>query len=269
MRDSAVGTAGCAEVSLANQVLIKSIKKAAMVLELFSIERPSLSLAEIGKGLKWNSATTFRICTTLASCRLLERIDNRYRLGISIAQLNRVLVTTMDIRKEGFEFLRYLATEVKHSSYLMVKSGNRMVCIDRVQGIFIVQALSLEIGDSLPLYRGGGPTAVLAYQPLEVQKEILSDLFQQERFSAETEKGWWLRLEKIRQQGYSVSRDEVHKGTAAVGAPIFNTSGDAWASISVGGVSKGFSTKSIPKIANEVVHAARTLSRRLGYDGPR
>jgi DNA-binding IclR family transcriptional regulator len=175
----------------------------------------------------------------------------------------------MDIRKEAFQFLRYLASEVKHTSYLMMKSGNRMVCIDRVPGVFIVQAVALEIGDSLPLHRGGGPTAVLAYQPSEVQKEILSELFQQEGFSAEMENRWWLRLEKIRQQGYSVSRDEVHKGTAAVGAPIFNSSGEAFASISVGGVTKGFSTESIPKIASEIMHAARTLSKQLGYDGPR
>lgn len=252
------------------KVAIKSIEKGTQVLKLFSIDHPYITISEVSKALGWNRPTAFRICNTLAYVGLLERIERNhrifYQLGLWLFELSRIAMSTVDIRKEAFQYLRHLAKETGHSSYLFLLVENRMCCIDRVHGVFIVQATANEVGDSLPLHKGGGPTAVLAFLPYKRQEDVLSEVSKEPGWSVALEKKWRLRLEKIRKQGYSVSKHETYKGTAAVGAPIFNANGEPIASVSVGGVAERFSNKSIPEIAKEIMQAAQAISKRMGFN---
>ncbi len=70
-------------------------------------------------------------------------------------------------------------------------------------------------------------------------------------------------LARFKEKGYSEDREEYSVGIRAIGAPIFDHSGQVESAVSVaGGVSDFRGKKS--EIVTEVQKCAREISRRLG-----
>ena len=71
-------------------------------------------------------------------------------------------------------------------------------------------------------------------------------------------------LETIRAQGYSFDDEEKTTGMRCVAAPVRDASGLAVAGLSVSGPTSRMTDAAIPRIATQVVAAARSLSESLG-----
>jgi len=71
-----------------------------------------------------------------------------------------------------------------------------------------------------------------------------------------------LDLERIRRDGYALSLEDMTIGVGAVGAPVFDRSGAAIASISAAGLDRPLHPPAHEDIAIGVVRACESLSRR-------
>lgn len=247
---------------------VQSIEKAGRLLGLFRSDRPRLSLTELSRELGWNKPTTLRIANTLVKVGLLEREafegTVRFRLGIRILRMANIVMQALDVRQEALPFLRSLVAQTGESCYLMVRRGSSAVCIERVLGTHIVQAIPAGIGDDLPLIAGGAPTVILGFLPEPEQAAVLAELCVP---SSDFDK-WRTRLETIRAAGYSVSLEERHPDSAALGAPIFDNAGRIIAGISLCGPLSRFSDDKLTAMIPLLTDAARQISSRLGYRNP-
>lgn len=72
-------------------------------------------------------------------------------------------------------------------------------------------------------------------------------------------------LRKIRKVGWSIDDEEYKLEHRCISAPVYNYRGDAIAAVGVSGTTENIPPERIEYIAEQVVAAAKDISRRMGY----
>lgn len=247
--------------------VIQSIEKAALILDLFTKQKKELTLHEISQMTGYNKTTALRFCHTLESVGYLEKMfigsTPYYRLGIQLFHLGMRTLHSIDLAARARPYLAQASRQLGDNCYLFIERNRQALCIEAVKGDFILQDATTNAGDVLPLNRGGGPLAMLAFMPEDKQESLMRDF----DLSPAQLDGLRGRIAATRRNGYSFSSHEVYPDTAAVGTPIFNHAGEVVGAISVGGFIKRFSDELLPLIVETLLSASGQLSRELGWEG--
>jgi IclR family acetate operon transcriptional repressor len=147
--------------------------------------------------------------------------------------LNSALTTALAnnivaIAKPHADALRSLLNE---NVGLEIWSGNGTTLLYSAENVQPVRISSRQ-GRTLPFYAAAGAKAILAFAP----KYQVEALLQQEMapFTPATitdPKAFREQLATFRSQSYAVDSEELRTGISAIGAPIFNQEGVAFAAI--------------------------------------
>lgn len=245
--------------------MIESVERALRILECFDHSTPRMQLNEIVRRSGYSKSTAYRVLITLEELGWLERTPDGYCLSIKAFQVGSVALSGIDIREQALPLMRSLSQRLEVSTFLLVASGPRATCIERVDG-GAVRVMHLALGDTLPLNVGGGPKALLAYREDELLPILLREGLPQQTPHAITDVTQ-LKKELIvaRERGYTLSTEDVTIGVGAIGAPVFDRLGTAVAALSVGGLLSSFRGSLQQDAAAALVGAASELSNRLGY----
>lgn len=118
----------------------------------------------------------------------------------------------------------------------------------------------------MPLHSGALAKAILAFLPKpEIDRYLASGPLQ--RFTPNTitdPTHLGRELARIRKRGYAVSRQEVVLGAGGVAAPIFDSTGQAVASIGVSAPLHRLTAAKITDIFPELLRRAEKMSAELG-----
>lgn len=244
---------------------VASVVKAVRLLELFSHDEPELNLETIVRRSKLTRTTTFRLLATLILVGWVERNGDNYRLSLQVFRLGSTAVGGIELRHEARAVMTELTGKYGEDAYLVVPDGPRAVCLERIEGRSNIRMMALDVGKSLPLYVGGGGSALLAAREPELLPLVLAE------GPMTTPTGQQLdvdelkeRLRQTRERGYSISLEDVTIGVGALGAVVRNARGVPVAAVSVGTML----TTLLPRqdeLAEAIMAAAAEISARLGY----
>jgi DNA-binding IclR family transcriptional regulator len=226
-------------------------ERAIEVLLLFDLERPVLSATEIGHSLQMSRSTTYRYIQSLRSYGLLEEDDARggYRLGPRILQLARIARSGFDLPNIALPIMRRLVEETGELVFLMRRSGNLVLCIERVEPPERHHVrLSYERGQVFPLGEGAAGGVLLAWGP--------ADDGEQARMDAE-------QLAAIRRNGYAATDGAADSGERSIAAPIFGADANAIGAVGIAAPIFRVGSDMIPTLSSLVLNAAKTISARL------
>jgi DNA-binding IclR family transcriptional regulator len=243
---------------------VGSVLKAVQLVEELARRDGDVSLAELSRATGQPVASTYRMVMTLEHAGWTVRSEEGgYRLSLRLAQVASGALSGMSMRAKARPIMAQLTADTGETSYLALRDGDHVVCLERVESSTLVRLVTWDVGRSLPLDRGAGSLAILAHLtgPEAVRAAA--------RISAGAADGTGLiadRLARIRQTGYSVSIEEVTPGVASIGAAIFDASAQVTAAVSVGGLAPSIRDR-IGEIAPAVRAAAESISRTLGYTG--
>ena len=206
------------------------------MLESFDAQTPEWSEVELRRALGIPSTTLNRILRGLEGSGYLLRDDaGRYRLGVAAIRLGRRAAASIDLPAAIGPELRALARATDELIILAVpeleKGTARYVStIDSGKRLRV----TAEPGASVPLTAGGTARAVLAFQS---QLDIDAVLKRPRRRLAP---GTLLDARRIREAlqrtrafGSTMSWEETYAGAWAVGAPLLDTTGQAFAAVGV------------------------------------
>ncbi|GAB2452146.1 helix-turn-helix domain-containing protein [Nocardioides hungaricus] len=215
----------------------QTLDRGLTVLSLLAEHSDGLTAAELAERLATARAVVYRLLRTLEGHRLVGRIDNRYFLGMGIAELAsrlrpRLQATVLPI-------LRRLSQETGSTAILSVADGDEALILlteEPLQGTF---HLAMREGSRHPLSVGADGVAILAGRPAGAAdgKDV----------------------QRARQRGYAVSRNALQEGAVGVAAPIATSD---WASASIGIIRLG-SKLADPEIPTVVMAAAANASAKL------
>ena len=248
---------------------IEALARGLEILELFSAERPTLSLTEIVQALQLNNSTVFRVLSTLESRNYLERdpATRRYRPSLKVLQLGFTALNSLEVSQVARPHLERLAHQVHEAASLGVLDGMNVIYVDRIRNRAIVGVV-IEIGSHVPAHCTAlGKTLLAALAPDELDKRLSrADLAAHTSRTITDREALLNDVALARQRGYAISDEELAVGLRAVAAPIRDASQEAVAAINVSGSVTTMSRERLKtEIAPAVMKTAEQISLALGY----
>ena len=247
--------------------LVGSLLRGLRLLECFTPQRPELTLAQLVKASGYSKTATHRLLGTLVHAGWVERTGTgSFRLSLKAFQVGSIAVDNLDVRREAGPIMSALAAETGDGVYLVVADGERAVCLERLDGGEGARVSVLNVGGSQPLHLGAGPRALLAFREEELLPGVLrAGLEKGTALSLSDPEALAADLAETRRRGYAISRGDVTSGVGALGAPVFGAGGRAVAALSIGGLVERVSPEREPYLAQLLLSACESLSRRLGH----
>lgn len=254
------------KVDLEKRDSVRSVERAIEILQTFSFEHSSLSLAQICRETDLPKTTVFRLLITLEENGFLA-IDSEtgcYHLGYEAIKIGAIAQESNDIAKIAKDEMNWISEQTEATCNLYIRDGYERLCIAQVAGSQYVRRYSF-LGARHPLYCGAGKL-LLAYADKEFQEEYLKNV-KLEKFTEHTVTNPQIlreELESIRTAGYSVTLGERDASTAMVAVPLIDFRGKAIAGITVSGPVYCFSDENIALYIQKLKAAAGRISLKLG-----
>jgi DNA-binding IclR family transcriptional regulator len=245
---------------------INSVNKAITILNCFTAQNPVLGVGEISAGTGYTLSTVSRLLSTMEKRGVVERVDasRKYQLGYRVYLWGILSLNQKTLPKFARPIMERLRDECGEEVSLYVISGNQRICIERVPSRHAI-AMSGSIGAKLPLHTGAAGQVLLAFLPLEKRKEFF-EKHPLERFTEHTITApgeLKLKLQKICEQGYAVSREEREPGAYSIVAPIWDTNNHVAASLSISGPLYRLSDDQLELNIKRIRSAAEKISKKI------
>jgi IclR family pca regulon transcriptional regulator len=206
--------------------LSRSLEYGLAMLECFSVESPTLGIADMADMLSLTRSTTHRYALTLMVKGLLEQDSSRkYRLAAGVADVGLSMLTTIAVRAGAHPALEELREQTAHTASLGVLDGARAMYVQRAHshGPGQYQAdMDLGAGVHVPLHCTALGKALLASQPTELQEELMADIqLTQKGPNTITVKSTLLeQLARIGSKGFAVSDEEHAAGVRSLALAV-------------------------------------------------
>jgi DNA-binding IclR family transcriptional regulator len=189
--------------------------------------------------------------------------DLRYMIGPRIVRLGIRIINSIEVRSAARRHLEKLAQTVGNDVYLAVKSGNRVVYVDRFVGSQPV-TVNIRLGESLALHSTAVGKLFAAYVP-ELQRRVLSRPLQRSTAHTITDPAELTReLDKIREEGFAVSQEESFDGICGMAVPVYDDAGQLLAAIHVSALAAGLTEARVKTVIEEATTVARLIELDLG-----
>jgi len=249
------------------ETVINSVLKAIDILQVFSANKPRLTLAEISARLGLPKSTTHNLLSTLLSCRFVEKTnDDLYALGPAVIALAQAVRVNVELRDRAAPLLRQLADACRESVYLTTLDVDYCLYIYAVESPRRLLART-AVGDRVPLHCTSVGKAILAFLPAKEVEDIVDRVGLPPFTDATITDLDALReeLEQTRARGYALDVGEHETGTYCVGVPILNERGRVVGACSVSGLDPEIVRGKLADFSTCVMYTAQEISRRMGY----
>jgi DNA-binding IclR family transcriptional regulator len=246
---------------------IQSIGKMVGILGCFSTVDRHLALGQIAAASSLPRPTAHRMLSTLREIGFIDqdRRTGNYSLGIRLFQLGSLALANLDLLREAKPFMDRLSRLTAESVHLGVFNGFEVIVVERGEP-GDKPARGILASESTPAYCTGVGKALLAFQPLSAIDRVInhglkpfttSTIVDPVRLRAE--------LALVRERGFAIDDCEHQIWVRCVSAPIRNSSGHVFASLSVTGAAERMTHERLDQMAPLVIQTADSVSRQLGY----
>jgi DNA-binding IclR family transcriptional regulator len=205
----------------------RTVNKAIDILEIFLQKDGGLSLTEIAKATKLNTATVYRLISTLAKRGYLSQYQKKgsYSIGLKMLDFNYAIRRNLKFIDFAYLSLSKISKELNVSSFIAVLDADMMLVVEEI-GASGELRINSPIGKRLPLYCTACGKVLLAALSDEERKAYYSRIaFRSYTPTSITDIP---KLEKelafIRKEGLAYHREEYRQGVWTAAAPIFNGS---------------------------------------------
>jgi len=252
---------------------IQTVANALKLLEAFR-DGEDLGVTELSRRLDLHKNNVFRLLATLQLHGYVEqRVDSdRYGLGAGCLELGQSFLKSRALLRRARALLEEIAAGSGESSHLAVLRDFEVVHLDGIASEQLVGTGS-RIGRSLPAH-----CTALGKVLLGCSNQSLIEEFERARTgtldarTSATIVDAHKLFDQIRSaavRGYALDVEECEPGLACVAAPVFGTSGEAVAALSVSGpVFRMDEERMLNELVPMVTGAAERLSSDLGFAHP-
>ena len=213
-----------------------------------------VTLSQIAREADLHVATAHRMLSVLTQEGFIthNQGSKRYHLGLELYILAGS-AHQFAFRQQFRTALEKIAHETGDTVFLLIRSGNDALCIDRVEGKFPIRTVPIDIGIRRPLGIGAGSLALIAFLPSDQRESILlANARRYPQYKNLTPERIRFLASESRQVGYVVSEGLFHEGVISMGIPIFNKMGEAIAAITVSSIAQRMEEKRRTKIFQSV-----------------
>ena len=249
---------------------MKSLRKTVDILDYLSDVNRDVGITELSLKLNFPKSTVHRILKVLLDYSIVEqeKDTSKYRMGLRLLKYSSSLLRSFDLRKIAKPILEKICNETGETTFLTIWKNNQGICIDSIFSSQNINTnLFVEIGREMPFHCTASSKVILANQPTEDVKRIISKepLLKYAPNTIIQPRKLIINLLEIKNKGYAICNEELEEGIKAIAAPIKNIDGKAIASITITGLAKRMSSGNIETLVKIIIDSAREISEKLGY----
>jgi len=215
---------------------VQSLERGLAVLQVFSRERPSVSLSEAAELTGLTRATARRILLTLERLGYVRAEGRQFRPTPRVLAIGYAYLSSLDLWQAAHPFMAELADLTQESCSASQLDGNEVVYVARVPSSRVM-SVNLNVGARVPAYPtsmgrvllgGLGPAALDRYfaevEPRPLTPNTVTDEARLRQIVAE-----------CHTQGWSLVDEELEAGLRSIAAPIHDHSGRILAALTICG----------------------------------
>lgn len=224
--------------------------------------RQGWRLTDLADHCGFDKGSAHRLLAGLVAERLLWQrpSDKHYVPGPLLFELGLGVTQVSGLVARSAPVLSRLAAGAKGVAFLYLRSGTEFVCAERV-GPSTLKGMSVEVGTRRPLVVSAGGVAILLALPGSEQRRIThANLLQIESFGPARRSAVKKMLYRSRRAGFGLNLADVVPGIHAVGVPVANEAGEAFASLCVACASQDLSDDRIVALVERMRKEARALA---------
>jgi DNA-binding IclR family transcriptional regulator len=195
--------------------------KVRPILEAFTVDDESLSLADLVRRTGVAKATVHRLCQELVVWGLLERAGCDYRLGLRLFEIGQRVHRQRILREVAQPYMEDLLLATQETIHFAIHDGLDVVYLEK---ILPHRGLSEEsrVAGRLPLYCTATGKAILAFSPATLFGEVVRNGLKPFTRHTITSPGRLRgQVERIREEGLATEAEEVRLGYMSMAVPVF------------------------------------------------
>jgi DNA-binding IclR family transcriptional regulator len=248
---------------------VQALERALDILDCFSFQDRALSLTEVVNRTGLNKTTVKRLISNLTTRGYLQQDlqSKKYQLGMRLFELGGIVFSSFSLRQAASYPMTRLQSNSGATVLLGVNMEDQLVYVDKRDGRGIIR-ISSEVGWRRPLNYGMlGMVLMSSLDPQDV-KRILKKypLKSYTPLSITDTDAFSLRLEKIRDQGYILEKEEAVENVIGIAAPIRDYSRQVVAAMGIAlPTGSRNRTDNLDRLIDLVKSACETISSDLGY----
>jgi len=252
-----------------NNETIASLARGIRAMECFSPSKAWLSLTDIAEELAIPKASAYRIVSTLVSvgCLQYDPDSKRYRLGLKTLEFGYACLAGLQFPEAAQPILEELANRTRESASMAILDGDEIVYVARVASRRVM-SVNLSIGARLPVHcTSMGRILLAGLDEVALQKWLEGvDLVAYTPFTLLDKDQLAERVRLAREQGFTVTSQELEVGLTSAAAPVRNAQGRVVAAINVSTFTSRYTDVELnEKVVPTLVEAAQTISNALGF----
>lgn len=248
---------------------VQSIDRAFLIIETLSKHPEGLPLISISEAVGLHKSTVHRFLSSLSSLDYVERVtsNGNYKLSLKMFEVSSRIVNGLDIYSASKPHLDELSRITDEAVHLVVRDGDEIIYIYKVDFSSGGIRMSSRIGLRAPMYCTAVGKCILAYLSETEQCSILNRI----NFVALTENTIVTmdklkkELADIRKTGHAFDNEENERGVRCIAAPVFDYSGKIAGAFSVSIPTIRINEQKIAEFLPHIHNTMEKISRDMGY----
>lgn len=237
--------------------------KITEILNAFTLRRPSLTLRDIQQATGIPSSTVQRLVTNLVAHGFLDRVDDRFRIGVKMAYWAAAAAKELDVLAVVNPVLKDLRDATGETACFFRVEGEHRVCI-AVADTHHALRRDMPVGRIAPLSVGASGRVLLAWNP-DLAEQVLGHDLPQLTDSTVTNRDELRRLIKqTAADGYAITAGERVDSASGIAAPVFDSAADLVGAVVVQGPTLRMPYEKCVEWVDVVVEHAERITRALG-----
>ena len=248
---------------------IKSLSTALRLLLRFVAAQGPLGVGELAQQIGLHKSQVSKILKTFRDYDILEQdaVTQKYAVGLNAFALGNNYVNAYPLSREALPVMRKLVDETGHTATLSIMHNSNVIHLLAEEGRLFIDG-RWRVGRWMPYHATVAGKLLLAFGPAE-RIDLLLKTRGLPRITPNTitnERQFRAVLQKARATGISVTRSETYAASAAIGAPVFNATGQAIAVLGLICPEHLLTREEEGRLVAPLQHAARELSFRMGAE---
>lgn len=248
---------------------IELVEKTLRVLESLGESESGIALGELAARVGLVKSSLFRILFTLNKLGYVEKVgpEGVYASTHRLQALARKPIRRPSLISIARPRLQEMCAKLRESAWLAEWRNGTVIMIDVAESSSHVLQLALNVGDRCPLHASALGKVIAAHlSRAELELVLGKDrLARYTERSVSSRKALLAQLAAIRRDGYGLNDEETIRGALAIGAPVFDSTGRAFAAVSITApTARCFPAKKHEMIA-ETIRAASVISEDLAH----
>ena len=252
-----------------NRYSISSVLRALNILKSYGPDKTTYTNKELSNKLGLNKSTVTALLSSLEEGGFLEKDEKtrEYRLTYRLYQLGMLYFNQVDLHKVAIPLLTELAVSYNETVHIGFLNKFRVFNIDTIES---TQPVGIRMTKHMPhdAHSSAIGKVLLAYLDKEESEKYFQTV-QLNRYTPNTitsSQELKNHLVLVKENGYALDDGELFEDVRCVGAPVYNSSAQVIAAISLSGPIFRMTAE---KIENEYISAVKNtafrISQKLGY----